>query len=144
MFDKIIDDRLSSWASHRAYIEACNNPLQEVWDFWKSAPFIPFNKNIDPFYERGWPTPWEIIVENKYDDFTKALMIAKTLKMTERFQNSNIDIKVIVDKNKNIYYNVVCIDDEWALNVNEYGPISYKDIPNSFSIENIININFPS
>lgn len=140
MFNLSTDDRLSSWVRHRASIEESNSPLFDVWKLWKDAPFIPYNKKIDPFYQRGWPTPWDIIVENKYDDFTKALMIVWTLKLTKRFQNSNIDIRISVDTVKNIYYNIICVDNTWVINYSDSGPILYKDLPDFIKIENIIKL----
>lgn len=138
MFKLSADDRLSFWVQHRRSVENSEDPLNEVWEFWKNAPFIPYNKKIDPFYPKSWPTPWSIIVENKYDDFTKALMIAWTLKSTKRFQNLDIDIKIAVDKIRNTNYNIVCIDNTWAINYSDNGPILTKELPESVYIENII------
>ena len=138
MFNQQVDDRLSSWAQHRAQLDLSETPLQDVWDFWKSAPFIPYNSKVDPFFRFKWPSPWEIVVENKYDDFTKALMIAQSLKLTKKFQDSNIDIKILVDRTKNFTYNVVCVDNAWAINFDDIGPVPYDQIPETL-IENIIN-----
>ena len=140
MFDKSIDDRLSFWSAHRTELEDSSDPLNDVWEFWKSAPYIPYNRNIDPFNQRSWPTPWDIIVENKYDDFTKSLMIAWSLRYTTRFKNSKIEIKTLVDKKKNCYYNVVCVDDSWVINYNDNGPTSIEDLPDSFYLENLIEV----
>lgn len=140
MFDKSIDDRLSSWAAFRETLETAENPFQSVWDFWKTAPFIPYNNAVDPFFQFGWPTPWDIIVHNKYDDFTKALMIGWTLKLTDRFKNTKIEIRTLVDKEKLTTYNIICVDNEWAINYNDNGPIPMKNIPDSFNIENLIEV----
>jgi hypothetical protein len=140
MFNKNIDDRLSSWAELRAQLEKSENPLKDTWEFWKNTPFIPYNNKIDPFHQRSWPSPWEIIVDNKYDDFTKALMIGWTLKLTNRFQNDLIEIKTLVDKKRTAYYNIVYVNNEWVINYSDNGPTSAKDIPDSFSIENLIEL----
>jgi hypothetical protein len=81
MFEKSVEARLSAWASHRAELDNSEDPLTITWEFWRHSPYIPYNHNIEPFNPRSWPTPWDIIVENKYDDFTKSLMIAWTLKI---------------------------------------------------------------
>ena len=143
MFHQDTDDRLSSWAQHRAQLDNCDNPLQTVWEFWKDAPFVPYNNKIDPYYQRNWPTPWEIIIHNKYDDFTKALMIAWSIKLTKKFQNSKIEIKTIVDKHKNSQYNVICIDEQWAINYNDNGPVPLENLPDSFLLENLIELSTP-
>jgi hypothetical protein len=140
MFNKSIDDRLSSWAAHRAQLETCLDPFQEVIDFWRGAPFIPYNNKVDQYHQRSWPSPWEIIVDNKYDDFTRALLMAYSLKYTNRFKESVIHIRSIIDKNKSTYYNIVCVDDEWAINYNDNCPVGLNSIPDSFLVENLIEV----
>lgn len=139
MFHLNLDDRLSSWAKFRAELETSQTPFNDVWEFWKSAPFIPYNHKVDPRRKKYWPTPWEIIVENKYDDFTKALMIGWTLKLTNRFQDSKIEIKILVDDFKPTIYNICCIDDQ-IINYQDSGPISNTKLPDCFLVENIIDL----
>lgn len=143
IFKESIDDRLSYWVKHRTSLEDSQDPLIDVWHFWKDAPFVPYNNLIDPFNQFSWPSPWEIIVHNKYDDFTKALMIGWTLKLTKRFQNSDIVVKTLVDNDKNSMYNVVIIDDKWAINYNDNGPVSVEEVPDSFCIENLVKVKNP-
>ena len=143
MFNESIDIRLSKWASHRRSIETSLDPLTDVWEFWKSAPFIPYNSKIDPYHQRSWPTPWEIIVENKYDDFTRALMIAKTLQLTDRYSNSTITIKTLVDNVKHCHYNIVCVEDQWALNYSDHGAIPIDRLSDNLLLENLIELNSP-
>jgi hypothetical protein len=143
MFDRNIDDRLSLWAQLRVEIEISSQPLNDVWKFWKDAPFIAYNNKIDPYFQFGWPNPWDIIVHNKYDDFTKALMIGWTLKLTKRFRNNKIDIRTLVDNTSKLQYNIACVNDEWAINYHDNGPILLKDIPESFFLENIIELTGP-
>lgn len=138
MFNQSVDDRLSSWARLRAEVEVSINPMQLVWDCWKTAPFIPYNNKLDPFNKRSWPSPWQIIVDNKYDDFTKAVMIAWTIKLTERFKDSSIIIKTLVDKQRSVNYNIVCVDEEWVLNYMDHGPIAAIIVPDYFFIENLV------
>jgi hypothetical protein len=140
MFNQSIDDRLSSWAQHRAHLNISETPLSDVWDFWKSAPFIPFNRKIDPYHRANWPSPWEIIVENKYDDFTKAVMIAWSIKLTNKFEKSKIEIKTLVDNQRSKQYNIVCVDEVWAINYSDTGPVTIDNIPVSLLLENVIEI----
>jgi len=143
LFNQPLDNRLSSWANLRSSLEEDHNPIDKVWDFWKDAPYIPYNKSVDPFYQRGWPTPWEIIVENHYDDFTKALMIGWTLKYSKRFQNSKIELRTMVDKHRKYQYNVVCVDSQWIINYNDNGPVTIENLPDSFLLENLIELEIP-
>jgi len=143
MFLYSAEDRLSAWAKHRADINNSEFSLQDVCDFWINAPYIPYNKNIDPYNPKEWPTPWEILIENKYDDFTKALMMAWSLKLTKKYQESIIEIKTLVNSQKTCYYNIVCVDNTWALNYNDSGPILITELPDSFYLENLIEIRPP-
>ena len=143
MFDRSIDDRLSAWASFRANLALSSDPLQDVHDFWKTAPFVPVNNRVDPYNQSKWPSPWEIIVHNKYDDFTKALMIGWTLKYTKLYENASIVLKTVLDKNKNIAYNTICVDSEWVINYNDNAPVFMLDIENVFYLENVIELSIP-
>jgi hypothetical protein len=140
MFEKSIDDRLSDWADFRKKLETSSQPFLDVWEYWRPAPFIQFNHKIDPFNRKSWPTPWDIIVENRYDDFTKSLMIGWTILLTERFKNSQVEIKTLVNDTKTCYYNVVCVDNDLAINYSDNGPVPLTDLPGSFFIENIVEL----
>ena len=140
MFKLDVDDRLSSWADLRAQLETCEDPFQTVTDFWYGAPYVPYNNQIDPFHQKAWPTPWEIILHNKYDDFTKALMMAYSIKFTQRFNNSVVELRTYIDKVKNAYYNIVCVDDLWAINYYDNAVIPVNLLPDSFLVENLIEV----
>lgn len=143
MFNLSVDERLSEWVKFRSDLDTSKTPLQDVWDFWHLAPFIPYNKKIDPFYQRSWPSPWEIIANNQYDEFTRSLMIAWTLKLTKKFNKSKIELKTLVDTDKEIEYNLVFIDNSWIINYNDNGPIEVKDLKGSFRMENLIEVDIP-
>ena len=140
MFNKSIDERLSAWSLHRKNLDDSQDPFMETWEFWKSAPYIPINNKIETFNPASWPTPWELIAENKYDDFSKALMIGWSLKFTNRFKNSKIEIKTLVNRHPSCYYNIVYIDDSWAINYSDNGPVLAQEVPESFYLENYINV----
>lgn len=142
MFNLPVDTRLSCWSDHRQQLENSENPLQEVWDFWRSTPFVPFNHNINQYNKTSWPTPWEIIVDNQYDDFTKSLMIAWTIKLTKKYNKSDVFIKSLVDEQNKRMYNVVYVDDI-AINYNDEGPVDSTIIPTSYRIDNIIEVSSP-
>ncbi len=143
MFNQSVDERLTEWIEHRRELDQTLEPLQAVWEFWHRAPFTPLNKNIDPYYQKSWPTPWEIIEANKYDDFTKALMIGWTLKLTKKFKDSKIELKTLVDSNRTRAYNVIYIDNVWAINYSDNGPIPALEINDQFKVENLIEVSSP-
>ena len=142
MFGLGIEQRLETWYKFRKSLGFSQNPIKEVHDFWKNAPFIPFNHKIDRFNFNSWPTPWEIIIENKYDDFTKAIMIAYTLKLSIPYENSNIFIKTLVDE-QNREYNIVEIEDNWVLNFRDSVAVKVTDITDSFMVENQVELIVP-
>lgn len=143
MFNQTVEQRLTQWINHRKQLDEIENPLQEVWDFWHRSPFIPHNRNIDPYHQKSWPSPWEIIEENKYDDFTRALMIGWTLKLTKKFKDTKIELKTLVDSTKTREYNLVYIDDQWVINYSDHGPESVENIPDSFRLENLVEVHAP-
>jgi hypothetical protein len=143
MFDLDVDDRLSAWSDLRKHINDCNDPLQEVVDFWSQTPFVPHNHKIDPFYQASWPTPWEMVVENRYDDFTKAVMIGYTLLLTEKFKSSEIQIKTLVDTQFKRLYNVVYVDDTWVLNYDDSKVLKVSNVPSLYSLENLVELKRP-
>ena len=143
MFKKSIDDRISSWAEHRSNLNTSETPFSDVWEFWRDVPYIQYNHKIDPYHQRNWPTPWEIIIDNHYDDFTKALMIGWSIKLTERFKDSRVEIRTAVDKVKNAVYNIVYVDEEVAINYSDSGPVNAENVPDSFIVENLIELNRP-
>jgi len=140
MFNLPVDDRLTEWIDHRNKLEESNDPLQDVWEFWHLAPFIPHNRKIDPYHHRSWPTPWEIIEDNQYDDFTKALMISWTLKLTKKFKDVKIEIRTLVDTARSKEYNLIYIDDSWVLNYSDEGPVESSSVPDSLILENLIEV----
>jgi hypothetical protein len=137
MFTLSPDDRISCWVNLRTQLETCEKPFQDIIDFWHNAPYVPYNRSVDQYNQRSWPTPWEIINKNQYDDFTKALMIGYTIKFTNRFKNSVINIQTLIDTDRKSCYNIVSIDEEWVLNFKDNEPVLLKDIPDSFLVENI-------
>lgn len=143
MFNRSVEERLTEWIEHRREVDQSPDPLQTVWDFWHPAPFIPHNRNIDPYHQKSWPSPWQIIEDNKYDDFTKALMIGWTLKLTKKYQNSKIELRTLVDSNRTKEYNVVYIDDAWVLNYDDNGPVSVGSMIDGFKVENLIEVKSP-
>jgi hypothetical protein len=143
MFNLSADDRLSAWSQLRQSLETSETPFEDVAKFWSSAPFIPYNRSVDPFNRHAWPTPWDIVVENRYDDFTKALMMAETCKLSTRFKNSSIVIQTMVDSSQNKSYNIVIVNEEKVLNYIDNEVVNAENLPTSFLLENLIELSNP-
>jgi hypothetical protein len=143
MFNKSTDERLSDWSNFRKELDTLNDPLTELAKFWNNAPLVIHNHKIDPYNPKSWPTPWDLIVENKYDDFTVALMMAYTLKLTKKYSNDTIEVRTMVDSKKTKLYNLVYINDVDVLNYECGAPVKSEKIDESLYLENVINIIFP-
>lgn len=143
MIHKDLDARLEDWSNLRKLIEQSETPLNDVVGFWNQVTLTSHNPHIDHYYPASWPTPWEIIDHNRYDDFTKAIMIGYTLLLTNRFKKSVIHIKTLVDKSHNKLYNIVDINDICILNFCDSGPVPHSEIPDTCCIENLIQLERP-
>ena len=143
MFNLDEDSRLSSWSKIRKLIDSSDDPLQIVIDFWFKAPLTVGKPRLDPFYQASWPTPWEMIADNLYDDFSKAVMMGYTILLTEKYKESLVEIRTLIDHKNNRLYNTVVIDSEWVLNFNDYSPIKLNEIPNFCQLENLIVLERP-
>lgn len=142
MFKNDCDERFAAWSLLRKNIESSDTPFQDAIAFWNQAP-LTTNIVLDPYYQAKWPTPWEIMEQNKYDDFTKAVMIGYTLLLTEKFKDSSINIQTLVDNEKNRLYNAVCIDDLYFLNFCDTDAILASEIPQSCRVENLVLLERP-
>jgi hypothetical protein len=142
MIETAVESRLASWLDLRKKIDRLDDPLELIAEYWKNISFTAYNRYIDPYNQRSWPTPWEIIERNIYDDFTLAIMIGYTLLLTNKYSTSVIEIKTMVDKDQKKLYNVVYVDNDWALNFDSF-PIKAQDIPDSFHIENLVILERP-
>lgn len=143
MFNLEVDDRLSAWSDLRKQIDSTENSLELLASFWGNTPFTPHNPMLDPFYQGKWPTPWEIIVHNKYDDFTKAVMIGYTLLLTETYKDSNIVVKTLVDDNNNRLYNVTVVDNSLVLNYVDNQVVQVDSLPSLYRLENLVQLDRP-
>jgi len=64
---KKYEDRLASWSAFREVLETSKDPIQEAIDYYDSAPRVSIN--TDPWDQKTWPTPWELVSENQYCNF---------------------------------------------------------------------------
>ena len=138
-----LDSRLLAWSNIRKHVEVSNTPLLDVANFWNQINLTTHNHLIDPYYPASWPTPWEIIENNRYDDFTKAIMIGYTLLLTEKYKNSSIQVRTLVDKGANKLYNVVYVDDLHVLNFCDDDVITPEEIPDTCCVENLVVLERP-
>lgn len=132
MFQNSYDKQFSIWKKFRNSIDKSEHPLEDTIKFWAMAPLV--NKHLDVYRIDTWPDPWQIIKDGKYNDFTINLMIGHTLKLSERFNESQIEIRTYLDMDSKIVYNTCYIDNK-VLNY-PYGEVtSEEDIPNNIVLQ---------
>jgi hypothetical protein len=123
VFFETYEDQFSFWKKFRSRIEKIDTPLEETIKFWTKAPLV--NKHLDAYRPDTWPDPWQIIKDGKYNDLTIAIMMGHTLKLTDRFKDSDIEIKQYLDMNNKVVYNT-CVVDNKILNY-QYGEIVVEE-----------------
>ena len=113
-----VDSRITQWRDFRTQLEVSKDPLQETQDLWNNAPVI--NRYLDPWDSQQWPTPWELLKENRFCPVAIPLMIGWTLKLTTRFTKEPVLIKISIDHKTKRVYNLVQVSDtiiDWENNM---------------------------
>ena len=90
MFDLHGNDRLIEWKQFRDRLETAPNPLEQVAEFWSRAPFV--NSYLNPQMPDQWPDPWHLVLDGRLDDLAICLGMLYTVKLTQRFMDSNCEI----------------------------------------------------
>jgi len=132
VFSEHYEKQFFIWKRFRNKLEKIGDPFEQTILFWSLAPLV--NKHLDMYRDKDWPSPWDIIKEGKYDELTKSIMIGHTLKLTKRFMESPIEIKMYLDIVDKTVYNTCYIDNK-ILNY-PYGEITLeKDLPKDIVLQ---------
>ena len=115
------DERITLWREFRESLTHSKNPLQDIVDLWKTAPVV--DRNLDPWNSQRWPTPWELLEENRFCPVAIPLMMGWTAKLSTKLSTSLVLIKTFIDHSEQRYYNVCMVDD----NVLNYKPSVMKE-----------------
>ena len=106
--DTNVDKRITLWREFRNTLESCTNPYQRTLEFWQQAPVA--EKYLNQYNSQQWPTPWELLKENRFCPVAIPLMIGWTLKLTTRFTKVPVLIKISIDIKSQRYYNLVEVE----------------------------------
>ena len=90
MFNLYGNERLTEWKRFRDSLESCNDPLTRVAELWATAPFV--NPYIDPNNPNEWHDPWHLVLDSKLDELAISLGMLYTIKLTQRFMDSDCEI----------------------------------------------------
>lgn len=136
MFEKNYEQRLASWHSFRKQLETVDDPFRQVLDLYKLAPSVSIN--TDPYDQKSWPDPWELIVENLYCDFCRVLGQCYSLQLTERFKEENFEIHISIDSEKSESYYLLYVGDKVLGYRNFY--VSIDDIPQTVVAQKVYHM----
>ena len=90
MFDLYGNERLTEWKRFRDSLESCDDPLTRVAELWATAPFV--NPYLDSNNPIEWPDPWHLVLDGKLDELAISLGMLYTIKLTQRFMDSDCEI----------------------------------------------------
>ena len=105
--------RLKAWSDLRTNLQNLSLEAKcvEVDKFWQSVPIQTYYLHTD--YIKDWPTPWELISDNVYCNYARALGMIYTLLLTG---TKNLELVEAKDDNSNEVILVLVDDAKYVLN----------------------------
>lgn len=134
MFEKRYEQRLEAWSSFRDSLEESEDPLRDVVTFYSNAPYVSIH--TDPWDQSTWPTPWELLNENLYDDFCRVLGMCYSLQLTDRFKGSTFEIHICTLNNLSQIYLLFIDNGKYVLGYDDE-IISTENLPSDLRSQEI-------
>jgi hypothetical protein len=105
--------RLQSWVNLRQKLESTDSKTIsiEVDNFWQQAPTV--NHYLHPDFINDWPDPWQLLNDNTYCYYARALGMIYTLLL---LNTKNIELVEAIDDNNNDVVLVLVDDAKYVLN----------------------------
>lgn len=99
-------ERLLAWQSFRNSLDSMEfeDCIKTVNEHWWSAPIS--SQFFCQTLPNQWPNPWQLIVDNFYDDIARALGMLYTI----YYSKHNCDVQLVCGKYQENEYNLVSID----------------------------------
>ena len=119
MFNLYDNDRLTAWKQFRDSLEVSDTPFGDVATLWSRAPFV--SPYLDPQNPSEWPDPWHLVLDSRLDNLAIALGMLYTIKLTQRFIDTECEIYKFIFPNKEDQYLLV-VDKKYVLN------LEYKEV----------------
>jgi len=135
--DTSVDQRITLWREFRNTLEGCKDPYTETLKFWQQAPVT--EKYLNQYNSQEWPTPWELLKENRYCPVGIPLMIGYTLKLTTKFTNVPVLIKISIDIKSQRYYNLVEVENT-IINYDHNSIVISSELPNSVVCQEVVEL----
>ena len=102
------ESRLLHWTKFRKKLETSNTPFQDVIRYYNNIDRCKLA--IDPWDRKTWPTPWELLLQNKICDLTHSLAVCYTLQLTDKFSRSEFEIHISTDRTSEVFFYPVFVD----------------------------------
>ena len=135
--DTNVDERITQWREFRNTLEECDNPYQRTLEFWQQAPRI--DKYLNQHNSQEWPTPWEVLKENRFCPVAIPLMIGYTLKLTTRFTKVPVLIKISIDIKSQRYYNLVQVENT-IINYENNSIVISSELPDTVVCQEVVEL----
>jgi hypothetical protein len=132
MFEKTYVDRIREWSTFRSTLETSADPIQDAVDFYSRAPLV--SMSYDPYSDKLWPDPWELVHENVYCEFSIILGMCYTLQLTNRFSESTFKMYICADREKSKIIYLLYVDDS-VIGYQQDQVVNKKQIPVHITVE---------
>ena len=120
VFDEYGTKRLAVWRQFRESLETSPTPLEDVAELWRHAPFV--SPYLNPLLPTEWPDPWHLMLDLRLDDLALVLGMLYTIKLTQRFIDTNCEIHMSMCPQKKQHQYMLVVGNEQVLNL-EYGTV---------------------
>jgi len=102
--------RISAWREFRDLLEESETPFSDLIQKYKRAPLVSIH--TDPWDQSTWPTPWQLVEENQYCDFSCVLGMCYSLQLTNSFKDSNFEIHIASDETNSELMYLLFVDEK--------------------------------
>ena len=127
-------ERLTAWREFRIMLESDPNALQQIITLYKDCPLTHTKTN---FFDRNtWPQAWNLIEKNDYNTVDRLLGMWYTLRLTDKYVQTKIDLLQCVEKNKismdnTVSYHTLAVDNQYIVLENS-AVLSQKEFDKQF------------
>ena len=108
-------ERLAAWREFRAVLkqQSESDQLAGLAKWAGQIPVITYSIDFDN--PQSWPTPWELIHENRFCPTAVAYLMEQTLIMLD-WDTSRLKLVYIKNTDDQEQKMILVVDDSWALN----------------------------
>ena len=127
-------ERLTAWSQFRDRLETDDTALQLTLQLYQQCPLTHTKTN---FFDKGtWPQAWNLIEKNDYNTVDRLLGMWYTLRLTDKYVQTKIDLLQCVEKNKismdnTVSYHTLAVDNQYIVLENS-AVLSQKEFDKQF------------